>query len=337
MSEDMVIAKAEDLRKMAIKRLTEANMPEKDAAVIADVLVFADLRGVHSHGVLRVEHYVNRIRKGGMNLAAECSMERIKPSVGLVDAKGAAGHVVTKYATEQAIAMAREQGLALVGIKNNSHCGALAYYVQMALDAKMSSIVLVNTDIRVVAFGSRDAFFGTNPFAFGFPGEKENILLDMATSEIAWGKVLTAREKGQTLREGWAVDSEGRSTTDPFKAVNLNPFGGPKGYGINLLVEALTGIMIGGVFGPHLNRMYEDLDSYRNLSNFILVMDPAAFGSAQACLARSQRMIDELHALPPAPGVEKVLLPGEIESRFMARYRKEGIPLPRSVYAYLSK
>ena len=337
MSDEMVIVKAEDLKKMVVKRLSEVNMPEKDAAVVADVLVYADLRGVHSHGVLRVEHYTNRIKKGGMNLKPVLELERLRPSAALVDARGAAGHIVTKYATEQAITMAREQGVAIVGTKNNSHCGALAYYVQMALDAKMASIVLVNTDIRVVAYGSRDAFFGTNPFAFGFPGEKEAILLDMATSQIAWGKVLTAREKGQSLEEGLAVDAEGRSTTDPHKALNLVPFGGYKGYGINLLVEALSGIMIGGVFGPHLVRMYDDLDMHRNLSSCVLVMDPAAFGPAQAYLKRSQQMIDEIHALPPAPGVDRVLIPGEIESHCMAKYRAEGIPIPKSIHAFLAK
>ena len=184
-------------------------MPEKDAAVVADVLVYADLRGVYSHGVMRVEHYTGRIRSGGMNLKPELRIERLKPSIGLVDAQGAAGHVMTRYAAEQAIRIAAEQGMAMVGIRNNSHCGALAYYVQMALDAKMAAMVCVHTDKVVVPFGGRDAYFGTNPFAFGFPGTKDSILLDMATSEVAWGKVLHAREKGQPIPENWAVDAEG--------------------------------------------------------------------------------------------------------------------------------
>lgn len=199
MADGMVMCTEDALKKMAVKRLAEAGMPETDAACMADVLVYADLRGVHSHGVLRVQHYTQRIRAGGMNLRAKLCLARIKPSIGLLDAQGAAGHVATTFATREAIGIAREQGLAMVGIKNNSHCGALAYYVQMALDANMAAFMCANTDKQTVPFGGREAFFGTNPFAFGFPGEKESILLDMATSGVAWGKVLIAREKNQTI------------------------------------------------------------------------------------------------------------------------------------------
>jgi ureidoglycolate dehydrogenase (NAD+) len=208
--------------------------------------------------------------------------------------------------------------------------------VQRALDRKMAALVCVHTDKIVVPFGGRDAYFGTNPFAFGFPGTRDAILLDMATSEVAWGKVLHAREKGQPIPETWALDAEGNRCTDPHRAAALFPFGGPKGYGITIMVEALTGLMIGGVFGPHLKPMYNELASYRDLSSFILVIDPAIFGTADGYLERTQRMIDELHRHPPAPGIEQVLVPGEIEQRTMERNRRDGIPVPQSVYDYLA-
>ena len=325
----------EELKRLTVKRLREAGVSQRDAQIVADVLVFADLRGVHSHGVLRVEHYLHRIRRGGINLHATYEVQWLKPSVGLLDAQGGLGHVSTKLATEEAIARARTEGISLVGIKNNSHCGALAYYIQLALDARMASISCVHTDIRMVPYGGARAYFGTNPFAFGFPGRKDSILLDMATSEIAWGKVLTAREKGLQLQEGWAFDTEGHPTTDPFQAEYLTPFGGAKGYGIAVMVEALTGLLIGGIFGPHLNRMYEDLDSYRDLSNFILVIDPAVYDPSGGFLDRTQRMIEEVHAIPPASGFKRVMVPGEIETRIMEQYQREGIPVPATVYQYL--
>jgi ureidoglycolate dehydrogenase (NAD+) len=201
----------------------------------------------------------------------------------------------------------------------------------------MAAIVCVNTDKCMVPFGGRQSFFGTNPFAFGFPGKKESILLDMATSEVAFGKVLHAREKNTSIPDNWGVDAEGQKCTDPQKVVSVVPFGGPKGYGVAVMVEALTGIMIGGVFGPHLITMYGEYEKRRNLSNFFFVVNPAVFGDAKVFLGTAQKMIDELHALPPAPGVEKVLIPGEIEKRNMDRYKKEGIPVPRSVYEFLSK
>ena len=241
MDDGTVICSAGDLKKMVVKRLAEAGMPEEEAACVADVLVYADLRGVYSHGVLRVQHYAQRIRAGGINLSAKLCLVNIKPSIGLVDAQGAAGHVATTFAAREAIRVAHEQGLAMVGIKNNTHCGALAYYVQMALNENLAALVCVNTDKQTVPFGSREAFFGTNPFAFGFPGEKESILIDMATSEVAWGRVLIARERNQNIPEQWAVDLAGNRCSDPRQAVALLPFGGSKGYCIMIMVEALTG------------------------------------------------------------------------------------------------
>ena len=335
-ADDMVTVQEAELRKLVIKRLVEVKMPQEHATVVADVLLYADLRGVHSHGVLRVEHYAKRIKSGGMNLKPDLALQTLKPSIGLVDAQGAAGHISTRFATAEAINIAREQGICMMGVRNNSHCGALAYYVQMALDQKMSAMVMVNTDACVVPFGGSKAFFGTNPFAFGFPGTKEAILLDMATSQVAFGKIVYAKEKRAAIPEGWAVDAEGRACTDPESAVSLFPFGGVKGYGINMMVEAMTGLMIGGVFGPHVKKMYGDFELYRDLSTFILIIDPSVFGSSISYLESAQNMIDELHAQPSAPGFEGVMIPGEIEQRNMERSRQEGISIPRSIFKYLS-
>jgi ureidoglycolate dehydrogenase (NAD+) len=335
MSDDTVIVKKEELLKVVSRKLAQAGMPRKDADVVADVLVYADLRGVHSHGVIRVEHYLQRIRSGGMNLKAEMTLDRLKPSVGLVDAKGAAGHVSMKFAAEEALKIAAEQGVALVGVKNNSHCGALAYYADIALKAKKAMLVCGNVNKLVVPFGGAEPFFGSNPMAFGFPGEKDDILLDMATSEVAWGKILTSREKNAPIPDNWAVDSDGKKCTDPHEAAALLPFGGPKGYGITVMVEALTGLLVGGVFGPHVKLMYGDYDKYRDLSNLIIVIDPAVFWGGNGYLGMAQTMIDEIHRIPPAPGFEKVLVPGEIERNAMERYSKDGIPVPKSIYGFL--
>lgn len=338
MAEDAVRVREDDLRRMTVKRLVEAGMKRDDAAVVADVLLFAELRGVASHGVVRVEHYTNRIRAGGINITPDLKVEYVKPTMGRLDADGAMGHVAATFATKAAIKTAAEHGMAMVGICNNSHTGALAYYAQMALDAKMASLVCVNTDRLVVPFGGRFSFLGSNPLAFGFPGRKESILIDMATSEIPWGKIINARLENKPLAPGLVQDAEGNPTTDPNKAVSLTPFGGPKGYAINVLIEALSGLLIGGVFGPHLTKMYENLDQHRNLSTFMLVIDPAVFyGGGDGFLDVAQRMIDEIHAQPAAAGVQRVLIPGDIERARMAAYQAEGIPVPRAIYEYLSK
>ena len=333
---DIVVVKAPVLKKMAVKKLQAAGMTREDAATVADILVFADLRGVHSHGVLRVEHYAKRIRAGGINLAMKLKLKMLKPNIGLFDAQGGMGHIASKFAMGEAIRIAGRRGMALVGVKNASHCGALAYYTQMAIDAKMMGMVCVNTDTCMAPFGSKKAFFGTNPFSFGFPAKKDAILLDMATSEVAFGKILHAREKNISIPDNWGVDAEGNKCTDPHKVKSVIPFGGAKGNGVAVMVEALTGLMIGGVFGPHLVAMYGEYEKRRNISNFFFVVDPGVFGAKPAYLATTQKMIDEMHSLPPAPGVEKVLIPGEIEYNYMKRYGKEGVPVPQSVYGYLS-
>jgi ureidoglycolate dehydrogenase (NAD+) len=336
MSDEMVTVQKKELEDMVVRRLTEVGMPENDARTVADVLVFADLRGTSSHGVLRVEHYANRVRQGGMNLSPDLEMKQIKPAVGLIDAAGGIGHVAARKATELAIEMAREHGLGLVGVQNSSHCGALAYYIDMALKEKMMAMVTVNTDAVVVPFGGRKPFFGTNPFAFGFPGTKDSMLLDMATSEVAFGKIFYAREKKMPIPEGWAVTKDGEATTDADAAFSLFPFGGHKGYGINMMVEALTGLLVGGVFGTHVRPMYAQLETYRNLSSFHLVIDPTLF-IGDHVYEVAQNMIDELHAQPAAPGFTDVKLPGEIEAEMMKKSLVAGISIPGTIYDFLSQ
>lgn len=336
MAENGVRVNEQDLRGYIIKKLTGAGLDGEQAGVVAEVLVYAELRGVASHGVMRVEHYVNRIRAGGINLKATFAIDWVKPSVGRLDAQGGMGHVATAHAARAAIKAAAEHGIAMTGVLNNSHNGALAYYADMALREKKAALVCSDTDRLVVPIGGKHSFLGSNPLAFAFPGRRENVLIDMATSEIAWGKIINARLAGQPLAPNWAVDAEGNPATDPHKAVALTPFGGPKGYSINIMIEALTGLLIGGVFGPHLKKMYEGLDSYRNLCTCIIVIDPSVFwGGDDVFLDTAQRMIDELHAQPAADPNRPVMVPGEIERRAMENNRRDGIPVPRAIYDYL--
>lgn len=334
MQEQMIKVQAEALHALVVDRLTEVGMAVSEATIVADVLVFADLRGTHSHGVLRVEHYANRIRHGGINLAADLAVQAIKPAVGLIDAAGGMGHIAAKRATKAAIVRAKEHGVGLVGVRNCSHCGALAYYVDMVLQEHLAAMLLVNTDKCVVPFGGREPFFGTNPFAFGFPGRRQSILLDMATSEVAFGKIFYARQRNTPIPGRWAVDQSGTATTDPHAAHALFPFGGVKGYGINLMVEALTGLLVGGAFGPHIVPMYAQLDRLRNVSSLHLVIDPVLFCGATV-FSDTQALIDELHAQPTASGTEAVMIPGEIEAQTMQRSLSEGIAVPEAVYRYL--
>ena len=335
MKKPMVRIEAEKLRKLAAERMMKTGMPARDAEIVAEALVFADLRGTHSHGVMRVEAYENRIRKGGMNLNPELRVQPIKPAVALVDAQGGIGHPAAKMAAEEAIRLAGEHGIGMVGVKNSAHCGVLAYYVDMALRKNCAEILWANSSTSVIPFGGKKSYLGTNPLAFGFPGKTQSILLDMATSTVAFGKIFHAKEKGMPIPEGWAVDKAGEPTTDPNTAHALFPFGGVKGYGIGIMVEALTGLLISGVFGPHITSYWGQFDTLRNMSNLHLVIDPTLF-NGEGVFAHTQTMIDELHAQPAADEHRKVLIPGEIEHEKMMRSLDQGIDIPETVYRYLT-
>ncbi len=332
-----VLVQANDLKAMIVKRLTEVNLPRADAETVADVLIFAELRGVVSHGTCRVEHYCNRIRAGGININPGFAVEFVKPTMGRLDAKGGMGHVASKLAAEKALDRAKEHGMAMVGVYNSSHNGALAYFAQMALDRKMAALVCTHTNKLVAPFGGRFAFLGSNPMAFAYPGRKQNILVDMATSEIPWGKLINYQNEGKPVPLGLAQDAEGNDTTDPAKAVSLTAFGGVKGYSISIMIEALTGLLVGGVFGPHLAPMYEEIDRLRNLSSFFLAIDPSVFSGGDGFLDVAQQMIDELHAQSPKEGFRKVLVPGEIEDMRIEKNKKDGIAVPKDIHDFLAK
>ncbi|KQB91636.1 putative oxidoreductase YjmC [Geobacillus sp. PA-3] len=326
----------EEARKLVVKKLTEAGLNHAHAEKVADVLVHADLRNVNSHGVLRTEHYVNRLKAGGINPNANITFKATGPVTGVVDGDDGFGHVIADEAMEQAIRMAKENGVGMVTAINSSHCGALSYFVQKAVEAGMIGIAMTHTDKIVVPFGGKTPFLGTNPIAYGVPAKtKKPLILDMATSNVALGKILQAREEGKEIPEGWGVDENGATVTDPNKVVALLPFGGPKGYGLSVIVDVFSGLLAGAAFGPHISKMYGDLDKKRKLGHYVCAINPAFFTDKDVFLQQMDRMIDELHQVEPAPGFERVYVPGEIEHLHEEKNRKHGITIARTVYEFL--
>ncbi|PLS18642.1 ureidoglycolate dehydrogenase [Bacillus sp. M6-12] len=325
------------LRKLVIKKLSAVNVREEEANTVADVLVHANLRGVDSHGVLRTEHYVKRIKEGGLNTRSSHSIEQTGPSTAMYDGDNGFGHDVSKKAMEHAITLAQKTGIGAVGVKRSSHCGALSYFVKQAADEHLIGIAMTHTDTIVVPFGAAEPYFGTNPIAFGFPAKQEKpIILDLATSNAAFGKILNAKEYGKTIPEDWGVDQEGIPTTDPDKVAYLLPFGGAKGYGFSMVVDIFSGLLTGSAFGPHIAKMYDDYNKMRELGHFFMVIDPAKFTLAESFLSNMDRMIQEIHALKPANGFTRVLVPGEPESLSEEKRLNNGIPIPESVWQFLS-
>lgn len=181
-----------------------------------------------------------------------------------------------------------------------------------------------------------DSFLGTNPIAYGVPAKhKKPFILDMATSKVAFGKILQAREEGKEIPEGWGVDENGEAVTDPDKVVSLSTFGGPKGYGLSIVVDVFSGLLAGAAFGPHIAKMYSGLDQKRKLGHYVCAINPAFFTDWDTFLEQMDAMIDELQQSPPAVGFERVYVPGEIEQLHEERNKKNGISIARSVYEFL--
>ncbi|MFD1607227.1 ureidoglycolate dehydrogenase [Oceanobacillus luteolus] len=324
------------LKELIKNKINRAGLNEEHAEVVADVLTHADLRGIHSHGAMRVEYYAERIAKGGINPNPNIKFEKTGPASGVLEADGGVGHYMAKKAMEEAIKMAKEVGVAVVGVKNMSHSGALSYFVQQAANEQMVALSMCQSDPMVVPFGGAEPYYGTNPIAFAAPSSSgDNIIIDMATTVQAWGKVLHARSKNESIPDTWAVDENGEPTTDPFKVKALVPIAGPKGYGLMMMVDVLSGILLGLPFGKHVSSMYEDLTAYRKLGQLHIVINPEFFGDKQVFLDKVTQTIEELHEIKPAKGFDRVMYPGEPEILRSKAYEKDGIEIVDDIYEYL--
>lgn len=333
---DVMYISQDKVKELASRKLQQAGLTEKHADIVADHLAYADGLGVHSHGTVRVEYYAERIAKGGTTIHPNITFEQTGPSTGVMDGDNAAGFVVALDGLEKGIEMAKETGLSMIGIKRVGHCGTLSYYLRRAAEEGMVTIAMAQSDPMVVPFGGADPFFGTNPIGFGAPkADGIPIIIDMATTVQAWGKVLDARARNNRIPETWAVDEHGNPTTDPFKVNALVPAAGPKGYGLMMMVDILCGSLLGLPYGKNVSSMYTDLDKGRDLGQIFIVINPEYFGNGAYFQEALQNMANDLHAMTPAPGFVQVKFPGEDSREVVEKYKAEGIPIVKEIYDYL--
>ncbi len=337
MSEELVRVSGEKLRELFKRKLMLNGMKEEFADRTADVLLWADERGIHSHGSVRMQYYSERQAKGGFNNEPDLKFEKTGPSSAIYHGDNAKGTYVAYVAMEEAIEMAKESGIAVVGISKLSHSGAIGYFVEQAAREGMVALSVVQSDPMVVPFGGTEPYFGTNPIAFGVPRKdgKEPIVFDMATTVQAWGKILDARSKNKEIPDTWAVDKDGKPTTDPYKVNALLPVAGPKGYGLMMMVDVLSGSLLGLPHGKHVSSMYKDLSEYRNLGQLHIVINPDFFSSRELLEEKMEQMVEELHNQKPAPGFDEVYYPGELGLIVKEDYDKNGIPIPKDIMDFL--
>lgn len=333
-----VLLRADALRAFCEEVFVSCGMDREGAGLVADSLVRSNLRGVDSHGVTRVGIYVKRLKMGLVNPRPDVRVVRESAATLLVDGDNGMGQVVGVRALELGLNKVRESGNVSVGVRRSNHYGAGAYYVQRAVARDVVAFAYSNAPPTMAPWGGVDPYVGTNPYAFGVPaGEHEPIVLDMATSIVARGKIILAAERGEPIPEGWAIDKRGNPTTDAQEALrgSVLPFGGPKGYAISLMIDIVSGVLTGAGFGPRVNSLYDDFDEPQNVGAFFQLTDIASFTDVATFKGKIDRMIEEIKGSRRAAGTEEIFLPGEIEYRTEQERLVSGIPVGAETVAEL--
>jgi LDH2 family malate/lactate/ureidoglycolate dehydrogenase len=305
-------------------------MPDADANIAADTAVDADLRGVHSHGVLRVDPYLALIDKGEFVAKPNIRIVRDLGPRAVVDGDGGMGQVSGYRAMELAIQRTREHGIASVSLRNGRHIGAAAYYSMMASAQGMIGVTVTNAGINMVPTGGTTKLVGNNPLAIAVPTNREfPMVLDVATSVAAGGKLDVAISKGEKIPLGWALDPDGVPTDDPVIARegSLLPVGGHKGYGLAVMLDVLAGVLSGGRFGSFLGA--------DGSSQLFIAIEIEGLMPLSEFKSRMDELIDQLHSDEPAKVGGRIYVPGEIEWELSRDRLENGIPLPISVVEML--
>ncbi len=346
MAQDEVKVTWQPLHQFTKEVFTQAGMPPKDAETEADALIWANLRGVDSHGVLRIPWYLENIDKGVMNPKPNIKVEKETPATLLIEADRALGPVVTTFTMNLAIEKAKKIGIGWCIIRNLTHQGALGFYSLMAAKNDMAGIAFVCSPPNMAPFGAKAPGVHNSPIAISVPAKRHRPLnLDMATSVVAGGKLWLAVDKGTSIPLGWALDKEGKPTTDPKQVSALLPFGGPKGSGLAMMFECLSSVMagnpmlepalLGKEIGPPVKaketKAIGERLSYvpRHIQNSVVAaIDIGTFTDVEAYKNHIDNTIDGIKALPKAEGFSEIFVPGEPEWRTYDDRSQNGIPLP---------
>ncbi|NOY42729.1 MAG: Ldh family oxidoreductase [Planctomycetes bacterium] len=329
---------AEKLQELTAKLFRTSGLRDDDAGLVADSLIQASLRGIDSHGVARLPHYLRRIEAGSIRARPTTTCETRGQSAAVVDGDHGLGQLVMARATDEAIALATETGAGWVAVRHSSHCGALAYYGLRAADANMIGLIFTHVDPMVVPYGAREPFCGTNPVCITAPGPNDQTLcLDMATSITPWNSIMNAVTDQAEIPLGWGVDAAGQDTTDASKVTAVYPFGGYKGSGLGLLIDVLCAMLGGAPIGPDIPAMYGDLTQRRMLGGLVGVIDIGRFVNPTLFRQRIGDLVQRWTTLPTVEGQDQVLFPGQPEIETCKRRLREGIPVSPGVLEELKQ
>jgi LDH2 family malate/lactate/ureidoglycolate dehydrogenase len=326
---------ADILKRFVESILRRSGLSEKDSAIGADVIVTAEMRGVSSHGVVALPGYVTQMLKGGINPDSDIKVLAENSATALVDGCAGMGQVVSYKSMALAIEKAKKSGACVVSVKNSNHLGACAYYSMMCTKENMIGIALSNAAVLMAPTGGAGQLIGNNPLSIAVPtGIGYPVVLDMAMSVVAAGKLFNAMKAGESIPEGWALDDMGRSTTNPadlYSGGTLLPVGGYKGYGLALMVEVLAGVLSGAALTVDIAYFRGEPEKPTGSGHMFIAIDIASFMRIDEFKSRMDELISRMHNAPKSPGVDRIYVPGEMEFETYEYCKKHGIVLPESV------
>lgn len=318
-------------RNYIAKILSVYGIDEDSAKSVAELMVRADLLGGDGHGLFRLPSYVKRLKAGGYNTNPSITIDRDNGGAVRVDGDNAMGHLVVRQCVEIAMERSSKHGVAWVGCHHSNHAGIAGSYALMPTEKDMVGIyVAVGSANHMAPWGGTDLLLSTNPIAIGVPGGEDGpVLLDMATTEVAYGKVKLAAQRGETMPEGWMIDAQGNPLTDPTNTGggSLLPIGGAKGYGLALMFGILAGTLNGAAFGQDLVDFNSDFETTTNTGQFIIVADVKCFMDPSLFKSQIDQIRKEMTSSPLRPGFDSIRLPGERSLRLEQERTRNGIPL----------
>jgi ureidoglycolate dehydrogenase (NAD+) len=329
-----------DLSALGERAFQGLGLTAADAQDVVRILVLADLFGLSTHGLSRIESYGERLLVKGIKARPQITVERVAPAMVRIDGDNGVGPVVGMRALNAAMDAARECGIGIALARGSNHFGPISPYSLIAAEAGFASIIGSNATTTIAPWGGSDARLGNSPIGFGVPHPGgQPFLLDMAMSVVARAKIRNAFKRGESIPDSWATDKDGRPTTDPKAALDgfLQPVGGHKGYGLALLVDLFAGLLSDAAYLTHVKSWVDAPDEPQNLGHFFILIDTRRLGSAQWLTQRMSDFAAILHGSPAVEAHKPVLVPGEIELGKMAQQRRDGIRLDPAVLDLLQR
>jgi LDH2 family malate/lactate/ureidoglycolate dehydrogenase len=325
-------------RAFTVAVLTAVGAGQEDAETVADALLWADLRGRHTNGLVRLPNAVQRLRTGLIRSPARLTWSVRAPAVHLLDADHALGHVAALAAMDRAIGLARAQGIGAVSLRHGNHFGTGVYFCARGAEAGCLALVLTNAFPKVAAHGGRQAVLGTNPIAFASPTRTRGpVLVDLSTSAISGAEVRRTGGQRAELPEGVALDVHGKPTRDPGAIAGgcLLPAAGPKGFALALMVEILTGVLSGSAVGQEVGSLFQTWDRPVDVGQLFVAVDIARLLPLDVFLDRIEGLLASIVSSARSDEGEPIRIPGEVRAAYADEYARGGIPLPPETLAAL--